>query len=195
MHGAPTGMLDWDSICQTCVDYILVLIYQTPFQTAKSCLSASCQPCRASIFLRSGLPFPIFLDLLKYKQLALPGNNDQGCPEAVSIAVLSAGKAADPVHNLKCITFRNAIHMIVDTPMRNICKGFWLIKKILVTPYAPNPLDIKDPELYLRLPFVPADKRPLLVGSHWHQDHTLHWPDFYNYKWTVLYSLRCKNGL
>lgn len=75
-----------------------------------------------------------------------------------------AGRAARPVQNMKCVSFRNAIHMIVDTPMRNVCEGFRLIKKILVTPYVPNPLDMKNPEAYLQLPYVPLAQRTNFVS-------------------------------
>ena len=66
---------------------------------------------------------------------------------------------------MKCISFRNAIHIIVDTPMRNVCEGFWLIKKILVTPYVPNPLDMNHPEAYLQQPYVPLGQRANMVSS------------------------------
>ena len=65
---------------------------------------------------------------------------------------------------MKCISFRNAIHIIVDTPMRNVCEGFWLIKKILVTPYVPNPLDVNNPEAYLQQPYVPLAQRANMVS-------------------------------
>ena len=67
---------------------------------------------------------------------------------------------------MKCETFRNAIHMIVDTPMRNVCKGFHNLTKILVTPYVPNPLDMNNPDAYLQLPSVPLRNRTTFVSNH-----------------------------
>ena len=60
------------------------------------------------------------------------------------------------------------VHVIMDTPMRNVCfhpNSFWNFKKLLITPYVPSPLDLEDPEAYMKLPFVPRKKRPRLVNS------------------------------
>ena len=73
------------------------------------------------------------------------------------------GSAAPIVRQMKCSTFHNAISIIVDTPMRNVCDDFWKMQKILVTPYVPNPLEAKNPRAYLHLPYRPLADRITLV--------------------------------
>ena len=49
--------------------------------------------------------------------------------------------------------------------MRNICEQFWLMRKIIVTPYVPSPLEVKNPRAYLHLPYKSLDERPIMVRS------------------------------
>ncbi len=66
---------------------------------------------------------------------------------------------------MRCNTFRNSTHIITDTPMRNVCQNYWHIKKIMVTPYVPNPLEERNPRAYLHLPYRPLADRQTLVSN------------------------------
>ena len=78
--------------------------------------------------------------------------------------VSSAGKAQPEVQAMKCSTFKNAINIIVDTPMKNICKEFWSFKKLLIAPYVPIILNRSNPEANLYQKFRPAEVRPIMVS-------------------------------
>ena len=79
--------------------------------------------------------------------------------------VTAAGEASQVVGDMRCNTFRNSTHIITDTPMRNVCQNYWHIKKIMVTPYVPNPLEERNPRAYLHLPYRPLADRQTLVSN------------------------------
>ena len=74
----------------------------------------------------------------------------------------AAGKSARPYGDLKCVTFRNATHLIVDTPMRNVCDrargGMWPMNKLMITPCALLP-----PSVFLIA--TPLDKLKITCPS------------------------------
>ena len=89
--------------------------------------------------------------------------------DQVLTQILSAGRARAPILGMKCTFFRKAIHLVAAKAMRNTCEAFWLIKRIIVTPYAPNLLEAKKPEAPMQQEFKSAEERPLLVSiPSWH---------------------------